>query len=64
MPYEIKPNVWDINDDGTHSVRTAEPGEEPEFYSVFIRFTDQCAHWRADFVEGEDAQEFVERKTK
>lgn len=64
MTYEIKPSVVELLDGGGFTTRTPEPEEEPEFYSVFIRYTDQCAHWRADFIEWEDAQEFVERNLK
>lgn len=62
MSYELVPSVVDLHEDGSSSVRRPEPEEEPEMYSVFVRYTDQCAHWVADFVDYDDAVKFLEMK--
>ncbi len=62
MPFELVPSVIDLLEDGGESVRRPEPEEEPEMYSIFYRYTDQCAHWVADFYDYDDAVKFLEMK--
>ncbi len=62
MSYELQPSVIRFNEDGSEYVTRPEPEEEPDMYSVYCRYTDQCAHWMADFADYDDAVKFLEMK--
>ena len=53
--YELEASVIRYD----NSVGRPQPNEEPDMYSIYIRFTDQCAHWRADFLDYEDAVRYL-----
>ena len=62
MSYELQPSYLDTDERGYEIVRPCPSGLEPEMYSVYFRFTDQCAHWIADFLNYDDAVKFMEMK--
>jgi phage-related protein len=62
MTYELEPSVTRFNEDGSEYVTRPEPEETAEMYSVYFRYTDECAHWVADFVNHDDAMKFLEWK--